>query len=137
QSFAPRNKPIGYYDREFGYHAHDVGMRATAFANGMRDAGVSVAIKHFPGLGRVTGNTDVTAGVTDTTTTRHANSLDAFEIGIEAGAKVVMVSTAMYSKIDPGTPAAFSSTVMNGMLRDDLGFRGVIISDSLDGTEQV
>jgi beta-N-acetylhexosaminidase len=137
KSFAPKNAPIGHFHREFGYTAHNVAMRATAFANGMRDAGVAVSLKHFPGLGRVRGNTDVTAGVTDTTTTRHSKSVGAFGTGVKAGAGVVMVSTAMYAKIDPHTPAAFSSTIMRGMLRGDLGFSGVIISDSLDGAKQV
>jgi beta-N-acetylhexosaminidase len=137
KSFAPHNAPIGHFDREFGYTAHEVGMRGTAFANGMRDAGMAVSLKHFPGLGRVKGNTDVTAGVTDTVTGRHSKSVGAFATGVDAGAKVVMVSTAMYSKIDPHTPAAFSPTVLRGMLRGDLGFDGVIISDSLDGAKQV
>lgn len=137
KSFAPDNAPIGYFDREYGYTAHDVAMRATAFANGMRDAGLAVSIKHFPGLGRVTGNTDVTAGVTDTVTTRGSDSIDAFQVGIDAGARVVMMSTAMYSKLDPDVPAAFSSTIIDGLLRHDLGFSGVVISDSLDGAKQV
>ncbi|MEO7126075.1 MAG: glycoside hydrolase family 3 N-terminal domain-containing protein [Nakamurella sp.] len=137
QSFAPKNAPVGYFDREYGYTANDVAMRATAFANGMRDAGLAVSIKHFPGLGRVTGNTDTTSGVTDTVTTRQSDSVGAFGVGINSGAPVVMMSTAVYSKIDPGVPAAFSSTIIQGMLRGDLGFSGVVISDSLDGAAQV
>jgi beta-N-acetylhexosaminidase len=49
----------------------------------------------------------------------------------------VMMSTAIYSRIDPGVPAAFSHTIVTGMLRGDLGFRGVVISDDLGGAAQV
>lgn len=136
ESFAPSNAPIGYYDREFGYTPHDVLMRGNAFANGLRDAGVGVTIKHFPGLGRVTGNTDTTADVTDDVTTRDSASLEPFAAGVRSGADAVMVSTAIYSKIAP-EPAAFSSTIMRTMLRDDLGFTGVIISDDLGQAQQV
>lgn len=135
--FAPKNTPIGYYDRQYGYNPTDVGKRATAFANGMWDAGIATSVKHFPGLGRVAGNTDTTTNVTDTVTTRQSQDIAAFRTAIAAGAKAVMVSSAIYSKIDPQAPAVFSSVVMEQMLRDDLGFTGVIISDSLQAARQI
>ncbi|HET8600441.1 MAG TPA: glycoside hydrolase family 3 N-terminal domain-containing protein [Segeticoccus sp.] len=136
QSFAPYNAPIGYYDREFGYTPYDVLMRGNAFANGLRDAGMGVTIKHFPGLGRVRGNTDTTSGVTDTVTTRYSSSIQPFAVGVRSGAEAVMVSTAYYKKIAPN-PAAFSTSIMGTMLRGDLGFTGVIISDDLGNAKQV
>jgi beta-N-acetylhexosaminidase len=48
-----------------------------------------------------------------------------------------MMSTASYARIDPGTPAAFSRTIVTGMLRGDLGYRGLIISDDVGGAAQV
>ena len=48
-----------------------------------------------------------------------------------------MVSTAIYARIDPGTPAIFSPTIVTGMLRGDLGFRGVIVTDDIGGAAQV
>ncbi len=48
-----------------------------------------------------------------------------------------MMSTAVYSKIDPGTPAAFSHAIVTGMLREQLGFRGVVISDDVGAAKQV
>jgi beta-N-acetylhexosaminidase len=48
-----------------------------------------------------------------------------------------MVSTAIYSRIDPGVPAAFSRTIVTGMLRGDLAYRGVIISDDVGAAAQV
>jgi beta-N-acetylhexosaminidase len=136
RSFAPYNAPIGYYDRELGYTPHDVTIRSNAVANGLRDAGVGVTIKHFPGLGRVRGNTDTTSGVTDTVTRRHSASIEPFAEGVRSGAEMVMMSTAHYKRIAPN-PAAFSSTIMRSMLRGDLGFTGVIISDDLGDAAQV
>jgi beta-N-acetylhexosaminidase len=136
-AFAPSNAPIGAFDREFGYTPDVVGPHGVAFLQGMLDANVDSTIKHFPGLGRVTGNTDTTAGVTDTVTTRTDPYLATFAAGITAGTPFVMMSTAIYSKIDPANPAAFSTTIVTGMLRGDLGFKGVIISDDLGGAKQV
>jgi beta-N-acetylhexosaminidase len=108
-----------------------------AFTQGMYAARVQVAAKHFPGLGRVTKNTDTTSGVTDRTTTRSSSYLRPFAQNVRAGAPFVMMSTAYYSRIDARQPAAFSRTVVTGILRGDLGFRGVVISDDLGNARQV
>lgn len=134
---AASNAPIGHWDRQYGSDAGTVVSHANAFAAGMRDAGVAVAVKHFPGLGRVVGNTDVTAGVHDTVTTADDVSVDVFRRGIEAGAEVVMVSTAVYDRIDATLPAAFSPVVVTDLLRGDLGFGGVVITDDLSAAAQV
>ena len=135
-AFAPRNKPIGYYQREYGYDPATVSTKGIAFAQGMADAGVDATVKHFPGLGRVTANPDVSSGVTDSQTTRTDPYLTPFANAVNAGAPFLMMSTAYYSKIDAANPAAFSPTIVTGMVRGDLGFNGVIISDSL-GAAQV
>jgi beta-N-acetylhexosaminidase len=134
--FGP-NPPIGDLDREYGHTVAAVTSHGVAVALGMASGGVEATIKHFPGLGRVAGNTDNSSGVTDSVTTRHDPYLDPFEAGIRAGAPFVMMSTAIYSKIDPDHPAAFSSIIIGGMLRGDLGFTGVVISDDLGGAAQV
>jgi beta-N-acetylhexosaminidase len=134
--FGP-NPPIGDLDREFGHTPSVVTVHGVAVARGMAQARVAATVKHFPGLGRVTGNTDTTSGVTDTVTTRHDAYLAPFRAAINAGVPFVMMSTAIYSRIDPGTPAAFSSTIVTGMLRGDLGFQGLIISDDIGAAKQV
>lgn len=131
------NAPIGRYDREFGHDSATVAAQAAAFTAGMTTARVAVSVKHFPGLGLVRGNTDTTAGVTDTVTTRSSASLDPFRAALAAGAPMVMMSSAYYSRIDPGHPAAFSPTVVTDLLRGDLGFEGVVISDDLGDARQV
>ena len=134
-SAAKNNPPIGYYHREYGYDPTTVSDKGGAFAAGLADAGVDATVKHFPGLGRVNANTDTSSGVTDTVTTRTDAYLAPFANAVKAGAPFLMMSTAYYAKIDPNNPAAFSPTIVTGMVRGDLGFQGVIISDSLGATQ--
>ena len=131
------NPPIGDLDREYGHTPAAVQSHGLAYAQGMIDAGVAPTVKHFPGLGRVSGNTDVTAGVTDPVTSRTDAYLAPFRAAVRAQVPFVMMSTAIYSRIDPGTPAAFSRTIVTGMLRGDLGYRGLIISDDVGAAQQV
>ncbi|WP_020144365.1 glycoside hydrolase family 3 N-terminal domain-containing protein [Terracoccus sp. 273MFTsu3.1] len=137
KSFASLNKPIGFYQREYGYTPSVVADKGTTFLKGMRASGLAMTAKHFPGLGRVTGNTDTTAGVTDTVTTRTSTDITPFRAAISAGAHLLMVSSAYYSRIDASHPAVFSPTVIRAMIRGDLGFTGVVISDDLGNAKQV
>jgi beta-N-acetylhexosaminidase len=136
-AFAPDNPPIGALDREFGYTPAAVTAAGTAFLQGLLDAGVDSTAKHFPGLGRVTTNTDTSSGVTDSTTTSSDPYLAPFAAAITAGTPFVMMSSAIYRKIDPNHPAAFSSTVVTGLLRGQLHFGGVVVSDDLGAAQQV
>jgi beta-N-acetylhexosaminidase len=134
---ARHNPPIGFYDREFGYTTRVVARHGRAFLRGMHGRGVVPTAKHFPGLGRVHANTDTTSGVTDTVTRRHDPYLRPFATAVRAGVPAVMMSTAIYRRIDRGTPAAFSHRIVTGMLRGDLGFRRVVVSDDLGQAAQV
>ncbi len=108
-----------------------------AFIRGMKQAGVATTAKHFPGLGQVVGNTDYTSGVVDTTTGPDSPYLQSFRTAIKAGVPFVMVALATYTRIDPHHLAAFSSRVMRGLLRQQLHFRGVIVSDDLGAAAAV
>ena len=134
---AEQNAPIGAYHREFGFDAATVAAHAGAVMAGLRTAGVVSSPKHFPGLGLVDRNTDTNAGVTDDVTDADAPSVQVFRELIADGAQTIMVSTADYTKLDPGVPAAFSPIVVDGLLRHDLGFDGVVITDDLSGATQV
>jgi beta-N-acetylhexosaminidase len=125
------NKPIGQLRRGYGRSPKTVAAKVTAFTEGMNQAGVATAVKHFPGLGRVRGNTDYMTRVVDRTTTRHDAALGGFEAAVNAGVDMVMVSSAFYSRIDDEHRAAFSAVIMGEMLRGDLGYSGVVISDDL------
>jgi beta-N-acetylhexosaminidase len=137
-SFAARNAPIGAYQREYGNDPATVARSVVAAVGGLQDGGISATLKHFPGLGRVTGNTDLTAnGTTDTTTTADDPYLEPFRAGIQAGADLVMVSSAIYSKLDPEVRAVFSRPVVTGLLRETLDYDGVVVSDDLGGAAAV
>lgn len=130
------NAPIGALDRDFGLDAAGNAAHGTAFVDGMRDAGVESSVKHYPGLGAVSGNTDFTAeGVLDTTTTQDGPEMAAFAQTIrDANPGMVMMSLATYQQLDASSPAAFSSTIIDGMLRGRAGYDGVVTSDSLSAT---
>ena len=139
QAFAPYNAPIGYFQREYGYTPQAVSAKGNAFLAGIRAGYVMPTAKHFPGLGRVTGNTDVTGNVHDTQTTINDPNLLPFRNAIAGGVRYIMVSSAYYDRIDarPGKIAPFSTIVMRTMLRSQLGFTGVIVSDDLCNAAQL
>ena len=130
QGSAAGNAPIGALDREFGFDPVTNGQHGAAFIQGMAAARVMTVAKHFPGLGRVAGNTDFTSNVVDNVTTANDPYLNSFRDAVGAGVPMVMVALATYTKIDPSQLAVFSPTVMR-LLRDGLGFNGVIISDDM------
>ena len=125
-----QNAPIGALQREFGHTPQVTGPHGAAFIRGLQQAGVAASAKHFPGLGRVVGNTDFSSGVVDTTTGPHSSNLKSFQTAIKAGVPFVMVALATYTRIDPHHLAAFSPRVIR-LLRHQLNFGGVIVSDDL------
>ena len=130
------NAPIGALQREFGHDPATVASHGLAFIAGMHQSGELVTIKHFPGLGRVVGNTDFAASIVDQVTTADDPYLAPFQQAIAGGADLVMVSTATYTKIDPQHLAVFSPVVV-GLLRNALHFDGVIVSDDLGSAVSV
>jgi len=129
--FARRNPPIGALDRQFGSSPERVAGHVAAFVAGARESGVLTTVKHFPGLGRVTKNTDFSPSVVDSQTTVDDPDLRPFAAGIRAGAGAVMVSSAIYRKIDPDRQAVFSRAVIEGLLRRRLGYDGVVMTDDV------
>lgn len=132
-----QNEPIGVLRRGYGHDPATVSAHAVAFMRGMEDAGIATTGKHFPGLGRVTGNTDFTAAVVDDVTTATDAYLAPFRDAIAGGIPMVMVALAKYQRIDPAELAVFSPTVMRQMLRSSLNFTGVVVSDDLGATAAV
>ena len=136
-SLKSQNAPIGQLNREYGDTPADAARGVQAFVQGMRKAGIATSVKHFPGLGRVRGNTDFSSGVVDNVTVRDDSYLQPFADGIKAGASMVMISTVTYTKIDPNNRAIFSPTVIQGMVRGDLGWHGVVITDDVGAAAEV
>jgi beta-N-acetylhexosaminidase len=132
------NAPIGAYDRQYGSTADAVTTAAGTVADGLAAHGVTPTLKHFPGLGRVRENTDKSRDVTDLVTTRDDDQVAAF--GTLAGSDAepfVMMSSATYTQIDPSTRALFSPVVVTDLLREQLGFDGVVISDDIGAAQAV
>jgi beta-N-acetylhexosaminidase len=107
---------------------------SNAFAHGLRQAGVAPVMKHFPGLGMASQNTD---SFVVTLTASHAAldpGLVPYETAIARGVPMIMLSNATYTAYDPLNAAGWSRAISKGLLRDQMGFRGVTITDSLSGT---
>jgi beta-N-acetylhexosaminidase len=134
---ATANPPIGAFQREIGFTVGGIVSHANAFRAGMASSRVLSVLKHFPGLGHVTENTDTSRGVVDTTVGSGGADLSIYRTEIAAGAPCIMISSSVYSKLDPSSPAIFSHRIVTDLLRGTLGFRGVIISDDLSAAAQV
>jgi beta-N-acetylhexosaminidase len=134
---AASNPPIGAFQREIGFSQGAIVSHANAFRTGMANSHVLTVLKHFPGLGHVTENTDTASGVVDGAVTDKGPDVGIYRSEIAAGAPCIMVSSAVYAKLDPASPAIFSHKVVTGLLRDSLGFDGVVISDDLSAAAQI
>ena len=127
------NEPIGKWGRQYGSTPRTVSRAATAFLKGMLAGGIEGTVKHFPGLGRIRGNTDfTTTGITDDVATVDDPFLAPFQDGIDAGAGLVMVSSARYPKLDAKNAAMFSPAIIDALLRGRMGYTGVVITDDLN-----
>ncbi len=135
---AGSNQAIGIPERELGHDPAAVSAHGSAVVKGMAAAGIGTAGKHFPGLGRVRGNTDTSSsGVSDPAMTADDPDLQPFREAIFAGTAFVMVSLATYPRLDSTQPAAFSASVVDGVLRGRLSYSGTVISDDLGNARAV
>jgi beta-N-acetylhexosaminidase len=132
-SIGRANEPIGRYGRQYGSDPETVERASAAFLEGMLAGGIEGTVKHFPGLGRIRNNTDFSStGITDDVTDANDPFLQPFAAGVKAGAGLVMVGSARYSKLDPKVPAMFSAPIVTDLLRGDLGYDGVVITDDVN-----
>jgi beta-N-acetylhexosaminidase len=132
-----RNPPIGAFHRQYGSDPDRVAAAIRTAVVASQDAGVLTTLKHFPGLGRVRDNTDTSADAVDTTATATDAYLKPFAAGIDAGSAAVMISSASYPRLDRDAIAAFSAPIITGLLRDRLGFTGLVMSDDLGAADAV
>ena len=106
--------------------------QVVAAQRGMADAGTIGALKHFPGHGAVTVDSHRALPVLRTPLAElRRTALVPFRRGIRAGASAVMVGHLDVRAVDPGVPATLSRRVVSGLLRGELGFRGVVMTDAL------
>lgn len=121
-------------DRIFGSDAAMVGDMVSNMVDGIEGTGVSSCLKHFPGIGYMEGDThDGRVETTKTLDEMRSTDFIPFKAGIEAGADFVMVSHLTVSSLgEDAVPSTLSKTIMKDVLRNELGFQGIIITDALN-----
>ena len=107
---------------------------ANAFAMGLEAKGVVAAMKHFPGIGLAIQNTDHYPDVITVPRSTLQTDLQPYRKAIEQGIPMIMLSNATYTAYDSSNAAGWSYAIATTLLRHDLGFTGVSITDSLNGT---
>jgi beta-N-acetylhexosaminidase len=126
----PKSPAIGALDRSFSADPDVVVEMATAEIEAHRAAGVRTTLKHFPGIGSSTTNTDF--GVADVTKTWTRNELEPFRRLIDAGtADLVMAGHVVNGQLDADHPASLSRTIVTDLLRGELGWTGIVVTDDL------
>jgi beta-N-acetylhexosaminidase len=126
----PDNPAIGALDRAFSADPaiviRDTELEITAH----HERGVRTALKHFPGLGSATANTDF--GVADVTDTWTDVELEPYRTLIKSAAvDMIMAAHVVNGQIDPNGPASLSKATVTDLLRGDLGYRGVVVTDDM------
>lgn len=123
-------------NRSFGSDPQVAGEMVSNVVGGIEGTGVSACLKHFPGLGSTSEDThDGRVEITKSIDEMRASDFVPFSAGIEAGADFVMVSHATAPALDEdNVPSSLSKKVITDILRGELGFEGVVITDALDMT---
>lgn len=133
----PTNPAVGALDRSFSSDPAVVAAMAEAEIHGLHEVGVRAVIKHFPGLGSATANTDFDHVDVTRTWTEAEAELEPFEILIADGVTdAVMTGHIVNDTIDPGVPASLSPAAVDGLLRGRLGWQGAVVTDDL-GAEAI
>jgi beta-N-acetylhexosaminidase len=126
----PKSPAIGALDRSFSADPDVVVAMATQEIEAHRAAGVGTTLKHFPGIGSSTTNTDF--GVADVTATWTRVELEPFRRLIAAGtADLVMAGHVVNGQLDPDYPASLSKKIVTDLLRGELGWTGPVVTDDL------
>lgn len=123
------NYEIG--NRSFGTDANLVADMVEAEVKGLQEQGVSAVAKHFPGHGDVTGNTHKSMQFVNTSLEQlRIREFLPFESAIEADSDAILVSHLVLTQLETETPSSLSNAVVTGLLREELGYEGVVITDS-------
>ncbi len=126
----PDNPVIGRLERSFSSDPDKVAVHAAEVIKAHRDQNILTALKHFPGHGSSTE--DSHHGFTDVTNTWQVLELKPYELLFASpGVDLVMTAHVFNARLDPQWPATLSPAVLTGLLRESLGYEGVIISDDM------
>jgi beta-N-acetylhexosaminidase len=120
--------------RTWSFDATTTARLSVAFARGLRDSAVVPVMKHFPGLGFALSNTDTHVVTLPQSATRLLPGLQPYQLAVTRQLPMIMLSNATYAAYDRANGAGWSPWIVNTLLRGQLGFTGVTITDSLSGT---
>jgi beta-N-acetylhexosaminidase len=123
------------YGRSYSTDQDVCASLGSVFIHAQQATGVAATAKHFPGLGAATASQNTDEGpVKLTQSLSDIRNIDEFPYiaAINSGVKAVMVSWAIYTALDANNPAGLSSTIVQGELRNRLGFTGVTVTDALE-----
>ena len=123
----PSNPVIGV--RSFGSEPGAVAAQTVAWVEGLQSAGVAACVKHFPGHGDTSVDSHLALPVVGADP--RAGALQPFEAAIAAGVLAVMSAHIVAPSLSP-EPATVSRSIMTGLLRDEMGFRGLTVTDGLE-----
>lgn len=127
----PENAVIG--PRAFGNTPEIVAQLASEYYLGLKESGILGCVKHFPGHGDTTQDSHIELPTLNLTIEDLRNrELIPFKALIEADVPLVMTAHILFPRIDPHVPATLSQPILNGILREELGFKGVVVSDDLE-----
>ena len=127
----PDNPVIGV--RSFGVDPERVAEHTAAWIAGLQSTGVAATAKHFPGHGDTSQDSHVSLPVVDRSLDAlHRRELVPFAAAVKAGTRLVMTSHILLPHLDAEHPATMSHAILTGLLRAELGFSGVLVSDALD-----
>jgi beta-N-acetylhexosaminidase len=119
--------------RSFGDDPKSNAAQVAAAVQGIQSAGISAALKHFPGHGHTTGDShDELPVVAQSRSALEKQDWPPFAAGIDAGVGVVMSGHLNVKAVDPGVPATFSHKLMTDVLRGQLKFTGVAVTDAMN-----
>ena len=126
----PKNPEIGV--RSFGDDPEVCAKHAVAFVQGLQDGGIAATAKHFPGRGdSATDAHDVLDVIRADKKRMQEVELVPFKAAIAAGVKAIMTGHSVYPAYDSKYPTTLSEKLLTGLLREELGFDGVIVSDAI------
>ena len=119
--------------RTWSFDAHTTGVLATSFALGLVGGHALATMKHFPGLGLATQDTDRAVVRITAPRSRVERDLEPYRRAIAGHVPMIMLSNALYDAYDRTNAAGWSRAIATSLLRGELGYQGVTITDSLDG----
>jgi beta-N-acetylhexosaminidase len=118
--------------RSYGADPREVSILGEKYIQILQANGVCATAKHFPGIGRVERDPHLQRPVVTASRKTLTHEMYPFRKGVKAGVKAVMTSHVVFPSLDPDEPATFSEIIANRLLRYELGFEGVLLTDDLE-----